>query len=76
MSPLKLEIGQEAKVLGIRSDEELRSRLYSLGLSRGSILKIESVTLLRGTYAIRVDDTTTLALRKEELEKIEVNPLA
>lgn len=72
MSPLKLKIGQEATITAVNANEELRSRLYSLGLSRGSLLKIESVTFFRGTYSVHIDDMSRLALRREELEKLEV----
>lgn len=72
MSPLKLNIGEEATITAVNTNEELRSRLYSLGLSRGSQLKIESATFFGGTYCVRIDNVSNLALRRDELKLIEV----
>lgn len=72
MSPLDLPIGKEETILSIKADNAFKSHLHALGISRGSTLRIESVTLLGGTYQVNVNNETTLAFRREELERIEV----
>jgi len=72
MSPLKLSIGQEATITAVNTSEILRNHLYALGVCKGSQLKIEAVTFFRGTYCVRIDNTSNLALRRDELELIEV----
>ncbi|HGZ70369.1 MAG TPA: ferrous iron transport protein A [Nitratifractor sp.] len=72
MSPLHLSIGESATVTAINTQEELRSRLNSLGLNRGSELTIESTSLFKGTYCIRLNNSNVLAIRRDELAMIEV----
>jgi len=72
MSPLKLSIGQEATITAINTNEILHNHLYALGVCKGSQLKIESTTFFKGTYRVRIDNTSNLAFRRNELELIEV----
>ncbi|HHD82403.1 MAG TPA: ferrous iron transport protein A [Campylobacterales bacterium] len=72
MSPLQLALGEKATITAVNTNETLRKHLYSLGVCKGSQLKIESTSLFKGTYCIRIDNISNLAFRRNELAMIEV----
>ena len=69
MSLNELKINQSAKIMRITAGDELRDRLFSLGLSEGKkLLKINS-TLGKNTVAIELEHTCVI-LRSNEAEHI------
>lgn len=69
MSLNELKINQSAKIMRITAGDELRDRLFSLGLSEGKkLLKINS-TLGKNTVAIELERTCVI-LRSNEAEHI------
>ena len=67
-----LSKNQEAVVLRVNASGELKQRLASFGLLKGANVKIIDCSLGKSTVEIMVD-STLLALRREEAEKIEVS---
>jgi len=66
-----LKINQEATIINISSNEELKQRFYSFGINKGSIVKVEAISPTKNTLEINVEDTF-IALRVEEAKTIEV----
>ncbi len=71
MRLVDLKEGQEALVVRIDADEDLKRRFASLGLRRGSQIVIKAFSLNKSTIEIKIG-STLLALRKEEADKIQV----
>lgn len=67
----ELSMGDRAIIQKIDTDIELRSRLYSFGVGRGSELFVEACSIGRQTIGIIVDDTL-IGLRSEEAKGIVV----
>jgi len=70
----ELKKHQEARVVRVDAEGELKQRLASFGLIRGAIIKIIDCSIRKSTIEIMVDNTL-LALRKQEAEKIEVEKI-
>ncbi len=70
----ELKKHQEARVVRVDAEGELKQRLASFGLIRGAIVKIIDCSIRKSTIEIMVDNTL-LALRKQEAEKIEVEKI-
>ncbi len=70
----ELQKGDRATIIAIRSSEDLKRRLNSFGVVRGSELSIEAYSLANKTIEIMVDDTL-IGLRSIEAEDIEVEQL-
>ncbi len=68
-----LSKNQEAIVIRVNASGELKQRLASFGLLKGAYVKVIDCSLGKSTIEIMVD-STLLALRREEAEKIEVEP--
>ena len=68
-----LNINQEAVVDKIDCNEELKQRFYSFGIFKGSTVYVENISFARNTIEINVEDTS-IALRVEEANSIEVTP--
>ena len=68
-----LNINQEAIVDKIDCNEELKQRFYSFGIFKGSTVYVENISFARNTIEINVEDTS-IALRVEEANSIEVTP--
>ena len=66
-----LETGCPAKVLKVNGNDGFRERLCELGLSPGARVNLKARLPFNGPLVMRVE-STTLALRKEEAEQIEV----
>jgi len=70
----ELHKGDSAIIMKIETSEELKGRLFSFGLARGSEFSIEACSLGKQTMEIMVDDTL-IGLRAEEASKIEVEKI-
>lgn len=62
---------EEGIVHKINADGELKQRLFSLGLRRGSHVKVKATSIGKSTIEIEIG-TTLMALRYSEAENIEV----
>ena len=69
LSELKKQ--QEARVVKVDAEGELKQRLASFGLLKGANIKVIDCSIGKSTIEIMVD-STLLALRKKEAAKIEV----
>ncbi len=66
-----LKINQNAIIKNILCDTELKSRFYSFGIAKNSLIKIENISFSKNTIEINIEDTF-VALRMEEAKCIEV----
>ena len=71
----ELKKDDSAKIIAINASEDLKSRLRSFGVVRGSELTVEAYSLAKKTIEIMVDDTL-IGIRALEAEKIEVKKIA
>jgi ferrous iron transport protein A len=67
----ELKIKESAEIIAINCDNVLKNRLYSFGIIKGAIVKIEELTLTKSTIEIKINQSK-IALRLNEAEKIEV----
>ena len=67
----ELQQGDKAIIQTISSNEELKSRLYSFGVARGSELYVEACSIGKHNLAIVVNDTV-IGLRSSEASQIMV----
>ena len=67
----ELKIKESAEVISINCDKVLKNRLYSFGIIKGAIVKMEELTLTKSTIEIKINQSK-IALRLSEAEKIEV----
>ncbi len=70
----ELNKGDRAIIKKIDSSEDLKRRLASFGVVRGSELSVEACSIGKQTMEIMVDDTF-IGLRAEEAEEIEVEKI-
>ena len=70
----ELNKGDRAIIKKIDSSEDLKTRLASFGVVRGSELSVEACSIGKQTMEIMVDDTF-IGLRAEEAEEIEVEKI-
>jgi len=68
-----LEKGQRAIINKIDLPEELKDRFISLGLNRGTIIKVCRKTLNGDSLNIKLDCAACIALSKEEAAHIKVS---
>jgi len=68
-----LNINQKAVVDRIDCNDELKQRFYSFGIFKGATVFVENISFARNTIEINVEDTS-IALRVEEANSIEVTP--
>ena len=71
MKLTELSKGDKAVIVKITADKALRDRFISFGMMHGEELVIKGCTLAKQTIEIEVD-STLIALRRDEAEKIEV----
>ncbi|WP_456393238.1 FeoA family protein [Nitratifractor sp.] len=69
----ELRKGDRALIKRIHAESELKHRLHSFGIIPGEELEVKGCSLARQTMEIEVGGSL-FALRKEEAEKIEVEP--
>ena len=67
----EMKRGERAVIVAINASEDLKMRLRSFGVVRGSELSVEAYSLANSTIEIMVDDTL-IGLRSAEAEEIEV----
>ena len=67
----ELKKGDIATIQLINASDDLKRRLNSFGVVRGSVLSVEAYSLANKTIEIMVDDTL-IGLRSIEAENIEV----
>jgi len=70
----ELTKGDQAVILKIKTNEALKTRLFSFGVARGSELLVEACSLAKQTMEVLVDDTL-IGLRANEAALIEVEKL-
>jgi ferrous iron transport protein A len=68
----QLQVNQTAVVTAIHAPEDLKQRLFSFGVRRGTSFKVKAFGLANSTVEIEVG-ATMLALRNEEAKCIEVS---
>ena len=71
MTLSEMNAGEMAIVTLIEADGELKQRLFSFGLRKGSHLKIKATSIAKSTMEIE-EGSTLLALRFEEAKHIGV----
>jgi len=69
----QLRRGDNAEIVKLHADKALRDRFASFGIMPGEDIVIHECSLAKQTIEIEVG-RTTVALRKEEADKIEVEP--
>jgi len=67
-------IGSEGVIVRIKAKEPVKGRLFSLGLAKGSELKILDHTLAKQTWEVE-SDGTKIALREEEAASVFIEPI-
>jgi ferrous iron transport protein A len=67
----EMKKGDQKKILKINSDSDLKNRLSSFGISRGSEIVLKNCNPNRENLEIKVNGTL-IALRKSEAQSIEV----
>jgi Fe2+ transport system protein FeoA len=67
----ELNKGDRAIIQSISSNEELKLRLYSFGVARGSKLYVEACSIGKHNLAIVVNDTV-IGLRSSEASQISI----
>jgi len=70
----ELNKGDSATILAIDATEDLKQRLRSFGVIKGSQLRVETYSLAKKTIEIMVDETL-IGLRSKEADKIEVEKI-
>lgn len=70
----RMNAHEEGIVHKINADGELKQRLFSLGLRRGSHIKVKATSIGKSTIEIEIG-TTLMALRYSEAENIEVQKI-
>jgi len=66
-------IGSEGVIVRIKAKEPVKGRLFSLGLAKGSEIKILDHTLAKETWEVE-SDGTRIALREEEAASVFIEP--
>jgi Fe2+ transport system protein FeoA len=75
MKPItECRIGCEGTIVKVRAKEPVKGRLVSLGIAKGSRLKVLDHTLAKQTWEVE-SDGTKVALREEEAASIYIEPL-
>ncbi|MRJ06479.1 MAG: iron transporter [Epsilonproteobacteria bacterium] len=70
----QLNIGDEGIIRKIYAKSPLRERLMAFGFAKGEKVKVVKHTLRKNTFDIEIGNVN-VALRGEEAEQIEVEPL-
>jgi len=70
----ELRRGDRAEIIGIDADKSLRDRFASFGIIRGEELMVKECSIAKQTINISIGHTS-IALRAEEAEKIEVKKI-
>ncbi|WP_457562317.1 FeoA family protein [Caminibacter pacificus] len=70
----ELNIGDEAIVRKVLASEPLKSRLLSMGITKGEKIKVLKHTLAKNTFEVEVN-RVPIALRSEEAALVEVEKI-
>ena len=70
----ELQKGDEARIIRLAADKTLRDRFGSFGIMPGETVVVRECSLARQTIKVDVG-LSTVALRKEEADKILIEPL-
>ena len=74
MKPItECRIGCEGTIVKVRAKEPVKGRLVSLGIAKGSHLKVLDHTLAKQTWEVE-SDGTKIALREEEAASVFIEP--
>jgi Fe2+ transport system protein FeoA len=71
MNLSELQKGDKGLITKINAGKNLKSRLYSFGIYKGARFEIMACSLAKNTMELKVGNTM-IALRRGEVEKIEV----
>ena len=67
----ELRKGDKGEIIKVNADKSLKSRFSSFGIYKGAKFEIKACSLARNTIELKVGNTM-VALRKEEVDKLEV----
>jgi len=67
----ELKMGDEAVIKKIYAKEPLKTRLFSMGITKGEKIKLLKHTLAKNTFEVEVN-RVPIALRNEEAALVEV----
>jgi len=70
----QLQKGDSAEIVSINAEPTLRNRLNSLGVMRGETLDVKGCSLAKQTMEINIENTS-IALRRTEADKIEIEKI-
>jgi len=70
----QLHKGDRALIVRIHAQKPLKDRLHSFGVMRGEEITVKGCSIGKQTMEIEAG-STLIALRAEEAEKIEVEPI-
>jgi Fe2+ transport system protein FeoA len=70
----ELNIGDKGIIKKIHAKEPLKSRLLSMGITRGEEIKVLKHTLAKNTFEVEVN-RVPIALREEEAKEVEVQKI-
>jgi len=73
-SIVNCSIGCKGVIVRIKAKEPIKGRLFSLGLAKGSELKVVDHTLAKETWEVECDGTK-IALREEEAASVFIEPI-
>lgn len=74
MNLIELTKGDRGEIIKINADKALRDRFSSFGLMKGEEVLVKGCSLAKQTMEIEVD-STLIALRADEANKIEVEKI-
>ncbi|MCK5293429.1 MAG: ferrous iron transport protein A [Arcobacteraceae bacterium] len=69
-----LSINQSSIIKTVNSNDELKKRFYSFGLTKGATVIVEAISLAKNTIEINIEDTS-IGMRIEEAKTIEVETI-
>lgn len=67
----KLGLHSKAKIKAIKCNDALKDRFYSFGITKGTELLVEEITLSKSTIKIKIGNSK-IALRMSEAKNIEL----
>jgi ferrous iron transport protein A len=67
----ELEKNQKAIIKKVDCEDDLKQRLFSFGIIKGTEIKANEVSLAKNTMVIEIENTE-LAIRIEEAKQVEV----
>lgn len=68
----ELQPNEKAVITEVRAEGELKQRLFSFGMRKGSTITVKAISLTKSTIEVQVEGGMMIALRFEEAKEIEV----